>query len=185
MMGLRQKESAEYLINTLKLEISAETYLAQRNKRQNELFAQGVKLLPGVRTLIIHLHNHKIPIAVASSSHHAAYVLKTKLESDIFALFPIVVLGDNPAVKEGKPAPDIFIEAAKQLGFDSNEEGLVFEDAPAGVMAGRAAGMKVVWVPDERCDVNKVLRVGQNRDKVEVLKNLTEFMPTKYGLPPY
>ena len=48
-------------------------------------------------------------------------------------------------VKRGKPAPDVFLEVARRLGAKA-ERCVVFEDAPAGVEAGRAAGMKVVGV---------------------------------------
>lgn len=48
-------------------------------------------------------------------------------------------------VKRGKPAPDVFLEVANRLGAIP-ERCVVFEDAPAGVEAGRAAGMKVVGV---------------------------------------
>ena len=48
--------------------------------------------------------------------------------------------------EHGKPAPDCFLAAAKQMGFDPSVC-LVLEDAPAGVEAGIAAGMRVVAVP--------------------------------------
>lgn len=48
-------------------------------------------------------------------------------------------------VRRGKPAPDVFLEVARRFGVDP-VNCVVFEDAPAGVEAGRAAGMKVVGV---------------------------------------
>ena len=47
----------------------------------------------------------------------------------------------------GKPAPDIYLKVAKELGA-SPETCLVFEDVPAGIQAGKAAGMTVVAVED-------------------------------------
>jgi pseudouridine-5'-monophosphatase len=51
----------------------------------------------------------------ATSSHTKALELKTSNHQDWFTLFETVVTGDDPAVKAGKPAPDIFIEAARRL----------------------------------------------------------------------
>jgi len=48
-------------------------------------------------------------------------------------------------VERGKPAPEVFLEVARRLGAEAGRC-VVFEDAPAGVEAGRAAGMKVVGV---------------------------------------
>ena len=59
--------------------------------------------------------------------------------------------GDDPSVKNGKPAPDIYIEAARRLDVHPSEC-LVFEDAVAGAKAGMAAGCLVVAVPDPRMD---------------------------------
>jgi HAD superfamily hydrolase (TIGR01509 family) len=62
-------------------------------------------------------------------------------------LFRAVVTADD--VVHGKPAPDMFLLAAKLLGL-APERCLVFEDAVLGLQAARAAGMQVVHVPSRR-----------------------------------
>ena len=59
-------------------------------------------------------------------------------------LFDEVVTAND--VLCGKPAPDVYLEAASRLGVDA-KSCLAFEDAPAGMMAAQLAGMEVVSVP--------------------------------------
>ena len=84
-----------------------------------------------------------IPSAIASSSHPA--VISAALRAvGLAECFRVVVSGND--VPAGKPAPDVYLEAARRLGI-SPERCLVVEDSLNGVLAGRAAGMTVVLVP--------------------------------------
>jgi HAD superfamily hydrolase (TIGR01509 family) len=100
------------------------------------------RLLPmkGLQMLIDRLRASGVPIALATSAP-ALNVAHTLDELGLASAFSIVVRGDQ--VPRGKPAPDVFIEAARQLGV-APEDCLVFEDAPMGVAAAHAAGMPVV-----------------------------------------
>jgi len=102
-------------------------------------------------------------------------------------------------VGRGKPCPDIFLIAARELlqrpvGIDEHDatdeekaeraKGLVFEDAIPGVHAGKRAGMKVVWVPD-----SNLLDVDYNGPRAlsadEVTPSVASFVPQLWGLPPF
>jgi HAD superfamily hydrolase (TIGR01509 family) len=86
------------------------------------------------------------PLAVASGGPRN--VVRHSLEtSGLAPLFRAVVTADD--VVHGKPAPDMFLLAAKLLGL-APERCLVFEDAVLGLQAARAAGMQVVHVPSRR-----------------------------------
>ena len=88
--------------------------------------------------------NHgKVPMAVASGGGRVV-VDKTLQVLKITDLFDAVVTAND--VVNGKPAPDIFLEAASRLGV-LPAGCVVFEDAPAGIEAAKAAGMEVVVVP--------------------------------------
>lgn len=87
-----------------------------------------------------------------------------------------MVIGDDPAIKHGKPAPDIFLVAAERLKATPSKC-LVFEDSPAGAEAALAAGMSVVVVPDPNMNHEAYPRASQ------ILRNLNEFDPGAYGLP--
>jgi HAD superfamily hydrolase (TIGR01509 family) len=86
----------------------------------------------------------RFPVAVASSAHPA--VIGAALEATQLAgVFPVVVSSDE--VDHGKPAPDVYLEAARRLGMPP-AACLVVEDSLNGVKAARAAGMHVVLVPN-------------------------------------
>ncbi len=84
------------------------------------------------------------PVAVASSAH--ADVISAALEAiGLDNQFAVVVSSDE--VDHGKPAPDVYLEAARRLGIRPGAC-LVVEDSRNGVRAGKAAGMTVVLVPN-------------------------------------
>jgi HAD superfamily hydrolase (TIGR01509 family) len=84
------------------------------------------------------------PVAVASSAH--ADVIAAALEATGLAgAFEVVVSSDE--VEHGKPAPDVYLEAARRLAIEP-AACLVVEDSLNGVRAGKAAGMTVVLVPN-------------------------------------
>jgi beta-phosphoglucomutase-like phosphatase (HAD superfamily) len=66
-------------------------------------------------------------------------------QAGLLGFFAVVVAGDE--VENGKPAPDIYLEAARRLGIDPARS-FALEDSHAGVRAAHAAGLKVIMVPD-------------------------------------
>jgi beta-phosphoglucomutase-like phosphatase (HAD superfamily) len=111
-------------------------------------YCKHVELCQGAMDLVNSLSKHKIPMAIATSSRAAAVARKRLRHEDIFSKIQVIVTGDDPAVKNGKPAPDMYIEAAKRLNVEPNEC-LAFEDSLSGV---KSAGCFVLAVPDARFD---------------------------------
>jgi pseudouridine-5'-monophosphatase len=155
---LAELQAAEHLLSFFpNISLTLPSYLAQRNTLQDAIWPT-VPLLPGVRKLVQHLKEHNIPIAVATGSRRRNFELKTGHLGEVFGCFEDkVICGDDVQYgMRGKPAPDIFLVAAKEmLGRDvGNPEGtpndgqkahrakgLVFEDGVPGLQAGKRAGM--------------------------------------------
>jgi len=175
MIGCAELESARYLVGALDLPISPEEYLADRNAMLRAGLAR-CDAMPGAERLVRHLKRHGVPIAVATSSTMELFKIKKSRHTDWFALFDATVTGSSPEVTRAKPAPDIFNAAASKLGARSDAT-LVFEDAPSGLAAGQAAGMRVIVVPDPNMDR------GRYAGATEILDSLEDFEPEKYGLP--
>ncbi|MFH1474964.1 MAG: HAD family phosphatase [Chloroflexota bacterium] len=86
----------------------------------------------------------RVPVAIASSSHPAV-IQAAVAAAGLASLFATIVSSDD--VARGKPEPDVYLEAARRLGV-APARCLVIEDSRNGVLAGRAAGMRVVLVPN-------------------------------------
>jgi pseudouridine-5'-monophosphatase len=146
MVGRPALESARYLVEALDLPMLPEEYLRERTTLLERLLRE-CDPMPGARELTTALAEHGTPQAVATSSERRLYELKVERHQEWFRVFSAVVVGDDARVRRGKPAPDIFLLAAEHLEADPRHC-VVIEDSPAGVAAARAAGMRVVAVPD-------------------------------------
>jgi HAD superfamily hydrolase (TIGR01509 family) len=105
---------------------------------------EGLAVKPGVRELLDWLGAHAIPCAVATSTRRER--ARSKLDRvALLARFHDIVGGDE--VARGKPAPDIYVEAARRLGARAGRC-LVLEDSEPGVRAALAARMTPIMVPD-------------------------------------
>lgn len=105
---------------------------------------EGIPVKKGLFELLNYIKDNGMVCAVATSTKHevAENILK---DAGAWPYLNAMVYGDE--VKRGKPEPDIFLKAAKDLGLDTSEV-IVIEDSINGIRAGHAAGIKVVHVPD-------------------------------------
>ncbi|KAI6002822.1 HAD-like domain-containing protein [Pisolithus albus] len=185
LMGKLERDAASYLLSFFPdIPLTIDTYLSRRTVLQDTHWPT-VQPLPGVRKL---------------ASQRRNVLLKTAHLQDLFGLFNdrIVCADDVRGKTTGKPDPYIFLYAARQKlgrrvgegeGDSVTEEereerakGLVFEDAIAGVQAGKRAGMSAIWVPDA-----KLLSVEYSGAYTpdQMLTSIEEFQPEEWGLPPY
>jgi pseudouridine-5'-monophosphatase len=152
MIGRSAIDGARYLVEALQVPLAPEEYLRRRTPILDALFPTA-EPLAGARELVERLRARGVPLAVATSSESYQYRLKIS-RHDWFSEFGTVVCGDDPRIARLKPAPDIFLVTAAELGAEP-AECLVFEDSLAGVAAARAAGMQVVAIPDPQMDASR------------------------------
>ena len=102
----------------------------------------GIEPLPGVHDFLRALRTAEVPACVGSSTHRLNIdtIIEVMGFTDLFA--GIVTAED---VDQGKPHPDVFLKAAARIDREP-EQCVVFEDALAGIEAGKAAGAKIVGV---------------------------------------
>ena len=133
----------DLILQRLAPHVSAEkrTVWAEKKERLFREIAKGtITLLPGMEAFLVQVVEAQIPHIIASSTPIAN--LELFIQTTVLGKYFDKYLSAEQ-VAHGKPAPDIFIAAAHHLGFDP-KECVVFEDAPAGIEAGRAAGCFVV-----------------------------------------
>ncbi len=177
IIGRRSIQAAEIIVESLDLPISPQDYLYSRKDVLLEKF-KDTEALPGAKEMTTHFFKLGIPQALATSSSSPMFEAKFEKHKKWFSQFAQIVRGDDPELKEGKPAPDIFLLAANRVGVDP-AECLVFEDAPTGTEAALAAGMSVVVVPDPNMDHCHYKNASQ------IISSLKDFDPEYWGLPKF
>ena len=176
IIGRGAQDLAEYIVKALDLPITWQEFLKAREPLMAGYFSKALAM-PGAEALVRHLKAHNIPIAVGTSSTSSGFGHKTTLHREWFALFDTIVTADDPEVGAAKPAPDIFLTAARRLGV-APQDCLVFEDSPFGVTAAKAASMTAIAVPDAAMPDSKYHHADL------IIRQLPEFDLGAYGLPP-
>ena len=149
-------------------------YYAVRDRRKELmeecLDREGIQKKPGAVEILEYLKQHHITAAIATATdleRTNKYLDKVGLSGYFDKLISATM------VKEGKPYPDIYLYACKELGY-APEECIAVEDSPNGVMSAYRAGCKVVMVPDQT-------RPGEELNKllfgcVDSLEQLTKYL---------
>lgn len=116
-----------------------------KNNIYHEMIKEnGVPIKKGLKELLEFLKEEKIPAAVATSTGRASAEKILKM-AGVYENLAAHMYGDM--LKASKPEPDIFLAAAKKLG-QKPEDCVVIEDSVSGVLAGKAAGGYVIYIPD-------------------------------------
>lgn len=174
MMGMSSTEWSRYLHDVIGLSDSPEEISAEVVRRMRARYEDGLPLVDGAVAAVERLAG-AFRLALASSSNRPLIDLVLE-RSGLAALFEATVSSEE--VARGKPAPDVFLEAARRLGLPP-ERCAAVEDSGNGIRAAHAAGMRVIAIPNRRYpppeDALALADVA--------LASLAELEPTSIQLP--
>ncbi len=145
MMGMSSPEWSTYMHDTIGLPESPEEINAEVVRRLLARYRESLPLLPGAVEAVQRL-SARWPLGLASSSNREVIdaVLSTAGIADRFQ-----ATVSSEEVERGKPAPDVYLEAARRLGVEPRRS-VAVEDSRNGIRSARAAGMRVVAIPNPR-----------------------------------
>ncbi|KAK2424673.1 bifunctional riboflavin kinase/FMN phosphatase [Trifolium repens] len=173
-LGMTQKDSAALIVKDYQLPLTPDQFIKEINPLYRERWKE-VKALPAANRIVKHFAKNGVPMALASNSLREYIYAKISQHKGWTESFSVILGHDQ--VKFGKPAPDLYEEAAKRLGVHE-ANCLVIEDSLVGVKAANAAKIKVVAIPSRgESDCSKLANV--------TLNSLLEFQPELWGLPPF
>lgn len=167
----RTLESVKELVEELCSVKLADDWPDYIRKRDLEAFAKGVDPIPGITAVLDELDQRGIPYCVGSSGKYE----KMRMTLGSSGLLPRLEgkLYSAQDCANGKPAPDVFLLAAKGMGKDP-AACVVIEDSVPGLMAARSAGMRGFgYTADPHCDKKAMQEAGGTLfDRMEALPEL-------------
>lgn len=157
IMGMGLREITEFFKTTYGFTGDTDALVEERRSLMYESLLKNITLMPGAKKIITYVFLHHIPMAIATSGHTKQ---KTKEIVELLGIqkyFTAFISGDD--FEKAKPAPDMYLAAARILRIIP-ADCLVFEDAPNGVVAGKAASMEVYAVNKDTSLQEKLLSAG-------------------------
>jgi HAD superfamily hydrolase (TIGR01509 family) len=143
MMGMSSLEWSRYMHDVIGLEDPPEEISAEVVRRLEEIYRRELPLIDGAVEAVERLAA-RWPLGLASSSNRELIDLVLEL-SGLAQNFRVTVSSEE--VARGKPAPDVYLEAARRLGV-APEGCAAIEDSENGIRSAKAAGMRVLAIPN-------------------------------------
>lgn len=169
MQGMSSREWSAYLRDALGVQLSAREISQEVVQRLLALYGAGLPLLPGAVEAVTAI-GRQWPLGVASSSNREVIDAVLGL-AGLAGMFRVTVSSEE--VPRGKPAPDVYVEAARGLGVAPARCAAV-EDSASGIRSAAAATMRVVAIPNR--DYPPPAEVLA--DAAVVLDSLADLTPT-------
>src|SRR5215218_3339968 len=144
MMGMSSPEWSRYMHEVIGLPEPPEEISREVVRRLAELYREHLPVVPGAREAVERLAT-RWPLGLASSSNRELIDLALELMGVAHRFLATV---SSEEVPRGKPASDVYLETARRLGVDPSHAAAV-EDSENGIRAARAAGMRVIAIPNK------------------------------------
>jgi len=144
MMGMSSLEWSRYMHDVIGLPEPPEEISREVVERMAKLYREHLPVVPGAREAVERLAA-RWPLGLASSSNRELIDLALELLG-VKHRFKATVSSEE--VTRGKPAPDVYLEAARRLGVDPTHAAAI-EDSENGIRAAKASGMRVIAIPNQ------------------------------------
>lgn len=171
--GMSFSETAVYFKERFQIPETIETIKSNWNQMAWDKYTHQVPLKEGARAFVEYCRQNQIRLGIASSNSRELVENVLKVHGILDYFDGIVTSCD---VEKGKPAPDVYLEAARRC-HAAPERCLVFEDIVPGILAGKAAGMRVCAVEDaysrHQEQDKKMLSDYYIKDYLEIMAKLT------------
>jgi HAD superfamily hydrolase (TIGR01509 family) len=168
MMGMSSVEWSRYMHERLGLKDPPEEISAEVVRRLEATYREELPLIDGAPEAVARLAQ-RWPLGLASSSNRPIIDLVLGL-GGLHRFFRVTVSSEE--VARGKPAPDVYLEAARRLGVDPTKTAAI-EDSRNGILSAGAAGMRVIAVPNKRFPPGEEVLAGAD----VVLESISELAP--------
>jgi HAD superfamily hydrolase (TIGR01509 family) len=143
MMGMSSPEWSRYMHDVVGLDEPPDEIADEVVRRMAERYREHLPLLPGAKEAIVRLAA-RWPLGLASSSNRPLIDLALEV-GGLAPFFSATVSSEE--VERGKPAPDVYLEATRQLGVEPTRTAAV-EDSRSGIRSAHAAGLRVIAIPN-------------------------------------
>jgi len=172
MMGMSSPEWSRYVRDDLGVDLDPEQISADVVARLERIYRERLPWIEGAREAVERLAA-RWPLGLASSSNREIIDLFLEL-SGLAGLFAVTVSSEE--VERGKPAPDVYLDAARRLGVRP-EDCTAVEDSENGIRAAKAAGMRVIALPNSAWPPDaEALALAD-----AVIESLEELTPERVG----
>jgi HAD superfamily hydrolase (TIGR01509 family) len=142
MMGMSSREWSRYMREELGVELEPDGISREVVARMERLYRERLPLIDGAREAVERVAD--LRLGLASSANRPLIELALEL-AGIQELFAATVSSEE--VARGKPAPDVYLEAARRLGL-APEACAAVEDSQNGILSARSAGMRTIAIPN-------------------------------------
>jgi HAD superfamily hydrolase (TIGR01509 family) len=143
MMGMSAPEWSAYMHDVVGVPDAPDTINAEVVRRMEQRYREHLPLIPGAREAVERMAA-RWPLGVASSSNRPLIDAVLDL-AGLREFFRATVSSEE--VASGKPAPDVYLEAARRLDVDPSRA-VAVEDSHSGIRSAKAAGMRVIAIPN-------------------------------------